>query len=262
MHASDIRVITDEPGGAVGSDGAESPAHWLSRNKEALKHMTVEKLSAPVLTRQIPATRIVASTVGVMAGLLSIEHGYFETLQGHAVPGSIVIQAIGPPCEGNAMWHGCEPAMTIIPDFFITGILAIVIGVIVVVWAALFVERKHGGAVLIALSIVLLFVGGGFTSMGYGVIAGAVGTRINAPSTWWRAHLSGDARRLLAGAWPWSFVAFLLFWVTEVPFGYFFNDVLLNLSVVTALLGLGLPILTVFTGFAYDLRRTGVDVKL
>lgn len=99
--------------------------------------MTVEKLSAPVLTRPIPATRIVASTVGVMAGLLSIEHGYFETLQGHAVPGSIVIQAIGPPCEGNAMWHGCEPAMTIIPDFFITDILAIVIGVIVVVWAAL-----------------------------------------------------------------------------------------------------------------------------
>lgn len=119
-----------------------------------------------------------------------------------------------------------------------------------------------GGAVLIALSIVLLFVGGGFTSMGYGAIAGAVGTRINAPSTWWRAHLSGDARRLLAGVWPWSFVAFLLFWVTEVPFGYFFNDVLLNLSVVTALLGLGLPILTAFTGFAYDLRRTGVDVKL
>jgi hypothetical protein len=27
------------------------------------------------------ATRIVASTFGVLAGLLGIEHGYFETLQ-------------------------------------------------------------------------------------------------------------------------------------------------------------------------------------
>ena len=40
------------------------------------------------------ATRIVASTFGILAGLLGIEHGYFETLQGNGVPGGIYILAI------------------------------------------------------------------------------------------------------------------------------------------------------------------------
>jgi hypothetical protein len=65
------------------------------------------------------ATRIVASTFGVLAGLLGIEHGYFETLQGNVAPGGMYILAIGPPCQTNKMWHGCEPAMTIIPNFFV-----------------------------------------------------------------------------------------------------------------------------------------------
>lgn len=65
------------------------------------------------------ATRIVASTFGVLAGLLGIEHGYFETLQGNGAPGGMYILAMGPPCQTNKMWHGCEPAMTIIPNFFV-----------------------------------------------------------------------------------------------------------------------------------------------
>ncbi len=32
------------------------------------------------------ATRVVASTLGVYGGLLGLEHGYFETLQGSAWP--------------------------------------------------------------------------------------------------------------------------------------------------------------------------------
>ena len=39
------------------------------------------------------ATRAVASLFGVLAGLLGMEHGYFETLQGNVAPGSIMIHA-------------------------------------------------------------------------------------------------------------------------------------------------------------------------
>ncbi len=41
------------------------------------------------------AIRIVASSFGILAGLASIEHGYFETLQGNVKPGSILITSIG-----------------------------------------------------------------------------------------------------------------------------------------------------------------------
>ena len=42
------------------------------------------------------ATRIVASTVGMYGGLLGVEHGIGETLQGNVAPDSLLINAIGP----------------------------------------------------------------------------------------------------------------------------------------------------------------------
>lgn len=42
------------------------------------------------------ATRVVASTVGVLVGLAGIDQGFFEILQGNAPPNGIMIEAIGP----------------------------------------------------------------------------------------------------------------------------------------------------------------------
>jgi len=201
------------------------------------------------------ATRIVASTVGVFAGLLGIEHGYFETLQGNVTPGSILIFAMGPPCQATRVWNGCEPAMTIMPNFFVTGVLAIIVSFIVILWAAAFVQRKNGGLVLILLSITLFLVGGGFASAVVGIFAGVAGTRIQAPFTWWRAHLSVNSRRFLATLWPWSLIAYLLWFPGEWILGYFFNEYLLNLGLMSLFLDLGLGLLAVLTGFAYDIQR-------
>ncbi len=201
------------------------------------------------------ATRAVASLFGVFAGLLGLEHGYFETLQGNVAPGSIMINAMGPPCQANKMWHACEPAMTIMPTFFVAGVLAIIVSLIVILWAAAFVQRKYGGLVLILLSIILLLVGGGFIPPVLGIIAGVVATRINAPFTWWRAHLSVHSRRILATLWPWSLIAFVLWVAGEWILGYFFNEYLLNLGLIPLFFTLGLVLLTVLTGFAYDIQR-------
>ena len=54
-----------------------------------------EAIPAPRGVRN-SATRRVASTVGVFAGLLGLEHGIGETLQGNGAPGSVLINAIGP----------------------------------------------------------------------------------------------------------------------------------------------------------------------
>jgi hypothetical protein len=208
------------------------------------------------------ATRAVASLFGVFAGLIGLEHGYFETLQGNVAPGSIMINAMGPPCQANQMWHACEPAMTIMPTFFVAGVLAIIVSLIVILWAAAFVQRKYGGPVLMLLSLVLLLVGGGFIPPVLGIIAGVVATRINAPFTWWRAHLSLHSRRFLATLWPWSLIAFVLWLAGEWILGYFFNEYLLNLGLITLFFTLGLVLLTVLTGFAYDIhRQTDVQSK-
>jgi hypothetical protein len=72
------------------------------------------------------ATRAVAITLGVLVGLSGIEHGFFEMLQGNIPSSDIIIDAIGP--EQRFWEYGTERALTIIPDFFVTGILAIILG--------------------------------------------------------------------------------------------------------------------------------------
>src|SRR5260370_39616768 len=121
-----------------------------------------------------------------------------------------MIRAMGPPCQANTAWHGCEPAMTIIPTFFVTGVLAIIVSLLVLLWAAAFVQWKHGGLVLILLSIIQLLVGGGFVPVALGIIAGVAATRIHAPFTWWRRPLSVYTQRFLAMLWPWPLIVFVV----------------------------------------------------
>ena len=123
----------------------------------------------------ISATRIVASIVGVFGGLMGMEHGYFEKLQGNVAPRSMIIDAIGR--QANSVFKGSEPALTIIPNFFVTGILAIVLGLIVAIWTAAFIQRKNGIVIMMLFSVMLFLVGGGRAPLIIEIIAGAVATR-------------------------------------------------------------------------------------
>jgi len=135
-----------------------------------------------VLRRRNPPVRldrVAASATGSYAGLLGLEHGFFETLQGNLRPGRIMIYAIAaPPCQPAAVWHGCEPAMTLIPNYLATGVLAILASLIVLVWSARFVIGRNGGLTLILLSLLMIPVGGGFFPPLFGIIAGLIGTRL------------------------------------------------------------------------------------
>ena len=149
--------------------------------------------------------------------------------------------------------------MTIVPNLLVTGILAILFSLIFLVWTTMFVQRKNGGLVLILLAIVMLLVGGGIFPPIIGIIIGALGTRINAPLTWWRAHLSVGLRRFLGKVWPWSFVACLIAWLLLFPginiLGYFFGVNNPNLTVILIFFALGSLLLTILTGFVYDIQR-------
>ena len=201
------------------------------------------------------ATRVAISTIGVYAGLLGAVHGTLETLQGDIAPSGIGINAIGAPCQGDAVWHACLPAMTLISNFLVTGILAIIISLIIVVWAAVFIQRKNSGLILILLSILMLLVGGGFIPAFTGIIAGVAGTRINSSFGFWRTRLSGSARSFLAKLWPWTLIAFVGWSFGGWILGYFFNQAMIALSfVIFFFCDLGLPLLTVLTGFTRDIH--------
>jgi hypothetical protein len=195
----------------------------------------------------------------VYAGLLGATHGVLEILQGSVATGGALIQAIGPPCEMSEMWHGCWPAVTLVPNFAVTGLLAVVISLAVMVWAALLVQRKRGGLVLMLLSTMMLPVGGGIIPAVLGIIAGAVGTRINTPLTWWRNRLSGKALPLLAGQWPWALVAYFAWVPIQWLLGHFYNEFMLERGFLFMLIEYGLLLLSIITGFAYDIEKSQGD---
>ncbi|MGB6422483.1 MAG: hypothetical protein WBF05_11655, partial [Anaerolineales bacterium] len=170
------------------------------------------------------ATRIIASSFGIFAGFGGLEHGYFEMLQGNVRPENIMIASMGAPCMPEEIWNACEPSMTIIPNFLVTGILAMALGLVTMVWAVAFVQRQHGGTILALLSFGLLLFGGGIFPPVIGIISGVVGTRINMPLK----KQPGPVWRMLAKLWPWTLVVFFVWLFGQFVIGYFFNEFLME----------------------------------
>jgi hypothetical protein len=197
-----------------------------------------------------------ASVLGVYAGLLGAAHGFLEILQGSVATAGFMISAIGPPCQAETIWHGCFPAVTLVPNFQVTGILALAVSLAVAVWAALFVGRKWGGPVLIALALLMLPVGGGIIPVVIGVVAGAAGTRIHTPPDRLAARLSGRSLGALAKLWPWSLVAYFLWIPSQYALGTLFNDFMSKLSFPALLLEFALLMLAILSASAYDIKKT------
>lgn len=202
------------------------------------------------------ATRVVVSTFGAIFGVAGIEHGIGEVLQGNAAPDGIMILS----WPGSTFFRGMggEPAMTIVPNLLVTGILAILFSLSFLVWATVFVQRKNGGLVLILLSVAMLLLGGGLFPPVLGIIIGAVGTRIGEPLTWWRAHLPVGLRAILASIWPWSLVAGLLAWLSLFPgtniLDYYFGVSDPNVVLISISCAFGLLPLAIIAGFARDIQ--------
>lgn len=205
------------------------------------------------------AVRTTASVFGIYAGILGMEHGLFEMLQGNAVPTSIRIMAVSGP--GLPFPFGHEPAMTVIPNFLATGICAILVGLSIIIWSTAFVHKKHGAAILSLLSILLLLVGGGFGPISLLIAACIAAAKIGVPLTWWRTKLPAPSRRWLAMLWKPSLTAALAWVPVEVVLGQIFhlkNDpsrTLTNLNFLFSYPLLAFIALTLIAALAREAQR-------
>ncbi len=146
------------------------------------------------------ATKTVASTFAGVASIAGVMHGCFEILQGNSAPSGLIIDAIGP---GQRIWpYAALHAFTVMPNFIVAGILAIIFGLLATVWAVAFIDRKSGPRVMFLLSMMLFLVGGGIGPLTNGTLASLIATQIHQPLAWWRTHLSARARNFLAQLWP------------------------------------------------------------
>jgi hypothetical protein len=207
------------------------------------------------------ATHIVASTFGVLVGLAGIDHGLFEILQGNTAPDDLLIAAIGP---AQRFWvYGEETALTIIPNYLITGILAVTFGLLVTIWAGFFLEKKYGAGILMLLSTILFLVGGGFAPIFMALIASLTASRIHKPLNFWRAVLPQVVRVFLAKLWRGVLIAFVIVFVFSVVvaiFGwplttFFDHETAFKYLNTLSFVMVGLMLLSVVSGFAYDIQQ-------
>ncbi len=206
------------------------------------------------------ATRIVVSTLGIGLGISGLNHGFFETLQGNTPTNGLIIQAIGP---ANRMWvHGTEEAFTLVPNFLLTGILAILVSLAIMVWSVGFVHKKQGPSIFIGLFVLLFLVGGGVGQIVFFIPTWLVSTRIDKPLTWWEKVLPENVRRVLAKLWSASLAAGLLLFLAalEIAIAGFVpgvSDPEQRLYICWSLLlaSLVMFFLTFVSGFADDIRK-------
>ena len=219
--------------------------------------MTKERLSF----QNLNATRIIATTIGVIIGLFSgVNHGFFEVLQGNTPTDSLFIYAIG---EAQRFWPlAGELAFTLIPNFLVTGIASMIVGLTIVIWSIWFLPTKHGRSVFLGLFILSFLVGGGIGQVAFFIPAWAFATRLGKPLTWWRKVLPCRIRPFLSRLWVVTLVLAtiaMLIGVEMAVFGFFpgLTDPVSieNTAMLFVFSAAILYVVSFIAGFGYELQR-------
>jgi hypothetical protein len=210
----------------------------------------------------INATRTITSLLGVLVGISGISHGIFEALQGNRGTNGFVIFAVGKGSIWTRWTNGSEGAFTLIPNFLITDIFAVIAGALLAVWSFRFINAKWGSSFFLLIGTILFLVGGGVAQVPFIVLTWAVATRINKSLRWWKTNMSANIRRTLAKIWLWlltvSSLMFLLALEIAV-FGFlpYVSDLSLLLIVDWSILAVAaiFLIMSILAGFAHDIEN-------
>lgn len=216
--------------------------------------------------QDLNATRVIATTIGVFFGLFSsINHGIFEILQGNTPTDGLVINAIG---AAQQFWsEGQEPAFSVVPNFMITGILSMIVGLAIVIWSIWFLPTKHGRSVYLGLFILSFLVGGGIGQVFFFLPAWAFATRMGKPLTWWRKVLPRGTWPFLSRLWVLTLVlaTVLMSIALEIGiFGFFPGltdpESIQNTAMICMFGSAILYVVSFIAGFGHELLRIEQDL--
>lgn len=213
------------------------------------------------------ATRVIATTIGVFFGLFSgVNHGFFEVLQGNKPTGGLFIPAIG---EAQRFWPlGTEDAFTLIPNFLITGIASMVVGVAIIIWSLWFLPTRHGRTVFLGLFVLSFLVGGGVGQVFFFIPTWAFATRMGKPLTWWRKVLPRGTWPVLSRLWPVTLVLTIiamLIGLEMAVFGYFPGltdpETIQSTALLFVFSAALLTVVSFIAGFGHELRRMDANSR-
>lgn len=199
------------------------------------------------------ATTTLYKTLGALAGLMGIEHGIGEVLEGFRPTDGVFILS-WPDSPFFEIMSG-EPAMTVISNYLVTGLLAIFFSC-----AFLIVLLKPGIrntiGILFVLLCLMLLTGGGFGPPILGLIVILIAVKRNSPLKTW-SKLPTKVHTIFRMLWPWSFGLCLAGWLMLFPgaalIAYFTGADSALLMVIPILIAFTFIPITLLLGFSRDI---------
>ena len=180
---------------------------------------------------------IVLMTYSAIVGLI---HGIGEILQAGNNFNSNFFNALD-VADPNEVWHAGLPAFSLIPNFLISGIITVLIGVVIVIFANFLINSKYFKFSPL-LFIMLFLFGGGFVPPFIGIVSSTYYFIKNRSNT--NSKQPSLLRKLIAKSWIYL-ISFLILWLpTSWIIGSVFPVFRLQISSVTFILfDIILPIL-------------------
>jgi hypothetical protein len=199
-------------------------------------------------------TRLVVSAFGVLCGLTGVLAGLFEVRQGDVAPSGFVISTVG--SNYATADDFTYFAVTVVPNMFMTGMLAVIVSCLVIYWSVRFVHKKNGALILLGLSVAQMLVGGGWV-IDLSVVTCVLATRIGKPLNWWRSNLPAGLRLWLARLLPFSLVVYAVISFSMLVLTVLgVNDARYLKTMEPLAAALFVPVLLmIFGGLAHDSQR-------
>lgn len=119
---------------------------------------------------------------------------------------------------------GGDPAISIIPNFLLTGIVTMALGVAAGVWSVFFMRRARGPRVFLLLFMAQTLTGGGIGYIPYYIIVWLYARRLNGPLNQWRKLLPVSWfswRGWLARIWLPAIVLAIICWLAGLAASVF-----------------------------------------
>ena len=192
------------------------------------------------------ASRTSISAFGVVVSIAGIEHGIGEILQGNHAPVGMMIES-WPGSPFFRMLAG-EPAMTIIPNLLVTGLLAIFTTLIFLLLSTVWISKKFAGWVMILAASCHAAVWSGNEPADPGNHPERGHDNHEYPSRKLPSQHPTRFQQLRAKLWPGALIFSLASWLVVLPglplLDYFGDVNSPALVVVVVLLAIGTLLLT------------------
>ncbi len=160
------------------------------------------------------STRVIIQTFGGFTGLMGIEHGVGEILQGNQHPSGYIFES-WPNSAFFRILSG-EPAFTLLPNLLAAGILTCLFSGLFLVTALFFPNHRRSVLALVCFAILMFLTGGGIFPPFLGLLIAAIASRLNLrEKAGWKN--SALINRFLGALWPWVYFACLMAWLAMVP---------------------------------------------